>query len=146
VRAGAKRGSMAQLASLLIAPLADAARSISPAIKHHCLWRAVGGIPRPVCAVPHAHRGDLRSHGRAMGISQFPLPPQWLASASCYRRAHPGHRQRDLSVILWELSRLDRFPDDEVREACICASGSLDEAAWELYAPSVSYQDTGADP
>lgn len=64
----------------------------------------------------------------------------------CYRRAHPGHHQRDLSVILWELSRLDRFPDDEVREACICASGSLDEAAWELYAPSVSYQDTGADP
>ncbi|MCA1820695.1 MAG: TIR domain-containing protein [Pseudonocardia sp.] len=56
-----------------------------------------------------------------------------------------GTASGDPSVILWELPRLDRFPGGDVREACTRAGGPLDEAAWELYAPSVSYQDTCAD-
>jgi WD40 repeat protein len=51
----------------------------------------------------------------------------------------------DPSVILWDLPSLDRFPGGDVREACTRAGGPLDEAAWELYAPSVNYQDTCAD-
>ena len=51
----------------------------------------------------------------------------------------------DPSVILWDLPSLDRFPGGDVREACTRAGGPLDEQAWELYAPTVSYQDTCAD-
>jgi WD40 repeat protein len=52
----------------------------------------------------------------------------------------------DPSVILWDMPSLDRFPGGDVREACTRAGGPLDETAWELYAPTVNYQDTCADP
>ncbi|MDQ3760720.1 MAG: hypothetical protein M3460_03215 [Actinomycetota bacterium] len=40
--------------------------------------------------------------------------------------------------------RLDRFPEGEVQEACTRAGGPPDKAAWDQYAPGVSYQDTCA--
>jgi WD40 repeat protein len=51
----------------------------------------------------------------------------------------------DPSVILWDLPRLDSFPGGDIREACTRAGGPLDETAWDLYAPSVTYQNTCAD-
>ncbi len=51
----------------------------------------------------------------------------------------------DQTVRLWDLPRLDRFAGGEVQEACLRAGGPLDRAAWDQYAPGVSYQDTCAD-
>jgi hypothetical protein len=39
---------------------------------------------------------------------------------------------------------MDSSLDGEMREACIRAGGPLDKAAWDFYAPGVSYQDTCA--
>jgi WD domain, G-beta repeat len=50
----------------------------------------------------------------------------------------------DQTVRLWDLPRFGRFPGGEVREACLRAGGPLDKAAWDQYAPGVSYQDTCA--
>ncbi len=51
----------------------------------------------------------------------------------------------DKTAILWDLPHLDRFIGGAVREACLRAGGPLNKAAWEQYAPGVSYQDTCAD-
>jgi WD40 repeat protein len=50
----------------------------------------------------------------------------------------------DATARLWDLSSSTESTGDEVREACIRAGGPLDNAAWDLYAPGVSYHDTCA--
>jgi WD40 repeat protein len=48
----------------------------------------------------------------------------------------------DLTVLLWDLTPLQVLRRDAVKEACTRAGGSLDETAWNVDAPGVSYQDT----
>jgi WD40 repeat protein len=48
------------------------------------------------------------------------------------------------TVTLWDLTPLEELRRNAIKEACTRAGGSLDEAAWNLYAPDLSYQDTCA--
>jgi hypothetical protein len=50
----------------------------------------------------------------------------------------------DKTVILWDLTPFEELRRDAVREACTRAGGSLDAAAWNFYAPGISYQDACA--
>jgi TIR domain/WD domain, G-beta repeat len=79
------------------------------------------------------HFITLRGHTEVVWVVAFAPDGRTLASASA-----------DRTVELWNLTRLERPPGDEVREACNRAGGPLDKTVWEQYAPGVDYQDTCA--
>ncbi|MGH3806629.1 MAG: WD40 repeat domain-containing protein, partial [Pseudonocardiaceae bacterium] len=75
----------------------------------------------------------LTGHTEAVYAVAFSLDGHTLATGSF-----------DQTVILWDLTPLEELRRDAVQEACTRAGGSLDEATWNFYSPSISYQNTCA--
>jgi WD40 repeat protein len=48
----------------------------------------------------------------------------------------------DKTVILWDLTPIERLQRSTMQEACTRDGGPLDTATWSRYAPGLSYQDT----
>jgi Tol biopolymer transport system component len=80
---------------------------------------------------PHPLGAPLTGHTGPVNGVAFSPDGHTLATTSA-----------DQTVRLWDLPRLEAFPSDETREACLRAGGPLDKLTWNQYAPGISYQDT----